>query len=430
MPTLSVTDFSCIGRANLELAPLTILIGPQASGKSVLSKLTSFCYAPLSRHGSYFFDERRSLQGIVEALEKDFADLFPPTAWGAGKFVIEFTAGQYSMRIARRLSRRTMANHVEIRSSDFFSATVEEIESKLENDMRKVESSKKGTHPQSRFDVLYAARSAYRARFKKQLGPDYPEFQLFVPAGRSFFTSFGKAVPVFEHGKWLDPITLEFGRLFTQIRERSSYTMIMEEDESPQYRAIMRELLGGEIKRDREGEYLATPDGRKIPFFSLSSGQQELLPLLFTLSLSPGGGYNALIFIEEPEAHLFPASQAALAQFLATFVGPPNATNRMMITTHSPYILGKINNLLKAGRLAHRSRVTDQKLGKIIPRDSWLRESTTTAYAIHDGEVVSIMDDSGLVDAAYLDDISGDLVEEFQLLLDLENEINDAQKNA
>ena len=42
MAELLIENFSCIDEAKINLARVTILIGPQASGKSVISKLVYF----------------------------------------------------------------------------------------------------------------------------------------------------------------------------------------------------------------------------------------------------------------------------------------------------------------------------------------------------------------------------------------------------
>jgi len=42
MRRLVVKNFSCIKSANIQLSPLTAIIGPQSSGKSVLLKLIYF----------------------------------------------------------------------------------------------------------------------------------------------------------------------------------------------------------------------------------------------------------------------------------------------------------------------------------------------------------------------------------------------------
>jgi predicted ATPase len=43
MPTLTVTDFSCLKEATFNLATINVIIGPQGSGKSVTTKLFYFC---------------------------------------------------------------------------------------------------------------------------------------------------------------------------------------------------------------------------------------------------------------------------------------------------------------------------------------------------------------------------------------------------
>ena len=65
--------------------------------------------------------------------------------------------------------------------------------------------------------------------------------------------------------------------------------------------------------------------------------------------------------------------------------------NQMLITTHSPYILGAINNLLYADKI---SPVVDQtKLGEIIPRRRWIPFSSVSAYFIKQGKVESCLDE-------------------------------------
>lgn len=53
--------------------------------------------------------------------------------------------------------------------------------------------------------------------------------------------------------------------------------------------------------------------------------------------------------MEEPESHLFPDAQKDMAEALGLFA---NKNNQLMVTTHSPYILGAFNNLLYSGKSA------------------------------------------------------------------------------
>jgi predicted ATP-binding protein involved in virulence len=206
------------------------------------------------------------------------------------------------------------------------------------------------------------------------LGKDYVDIQTFVPAGRSFFTSIGKAVAAFEQGGLLDPVTVTFCRIFARMRERwvSRYRALYNVTRHNRFyvskrNSLMQQFFGGEIRIDRDRENIESLDGRKISFSLLSSGQQELLPLWMALDFVVRSDESRqLIYIEEPEAHLFPSAQDTLVEYLAS-VSTANRRLRLVITTHSPYVLAKINNLLKAGRLAQRaSKEKRDKINNVI----------------------------------------------------------------
>jgi len=71
MARLIVENFSCIHHAELETAALTILIGPQASGKSVLSKLLYFFNDVLDDQ-PVFAEELINLDDFTKVLKKTF----------------------------------------------------------------------------------------------------------------------------------------------------------------------------------------------------------------------------------------------------------------------------------------------------------------------------------------------------------------------
>ncbi len=59
------------------------------------------------------------------------------------------------------------------------------------------------------------------------------------------------------------------------------------------------------------------------------------------------------LIIEEPEAHLHPAAQTHVAVTLARLV---RAGVRVVITTHSDWLLKEIGNLIREGELAEQTR--------------------------------------------------------------------------
>ena len=93
--------------------------------------------------------------------------------------------------------------------------------------------------------------------------------------------------------------------------------------------------------------------------------------------------------MEEPESHLYPASQEIMAQVLSLML---DSGNSVLVTTHSPYILGTFNYLL----LAHQVPVKAQEtVKKKLRKRLWLSTEHTNAYYIHSGQINSatIMDE-------------------------------------
>lgn len=88
--------------------------------------------------------------------------------------------------------------------------------------------------------------------------------------------------------------------------------------------------------------FAVTPEGR-FPLARTSSMVSELAPILLTLRhvVSPGDQ----LVIDEPEAHLHPAMQRTIAAFFAQL---SRHNVWLIITTHSDFLVGEINNLIRA----------------------------------------------------------------------------------
>lgn len=414
MAQLTVSNFSCLKWAEIELSRMTVIIGPQASGKSIISKLFLFCYDILDRQMSSA-DELQTIFEFKEDLVEEFKRWFPESAWGDKKFSIKFTASEYSVHIYRASGRTKKARgRVFFEFSELFVKHFEDIREIL---LKKNRSGKESSSPEI-FDYssVWRAREANRAFFRRALGREYPELQLFIPAGRSFFTSLGKAIAAFEYAGVLDPVTIRFGRLYASLRERHTQSL------GAKLRLLGRSaaqlFFGGELISQRNEEFVQADDGRRIPLAMLSSGQQELLPLLIVLERSRMRE-RVTTYIEEPEAHLFPSAQSELLSILVRKVVQEKEL-RMMITTHSPYLLTTLNVFLKAGELSKKRSISREKIEQIVPSSLWLRKGWLNAYAIVEGKSMSIIDEGGLIDAEYLDQVSSEIALQFSELLGLE----------
>lgn len=430
LPTLSISRFSCIDSAEIDLAPMTVLIGPQATGKSVISKLFYFFIHQLHNLQSHAGDGRH-LSEVHDQIANDFYAWFPPGAWGNKAFTIYFNIGEARFAIKRRRpSSGKLSEKVTVTLSEFIQNHFQQMFDEYE--ALKRTATNRGAEIdltlQRSWEIDFKIRHAASRRLVKGLGGDWVSYQLFIPAGRSFFTSIGKAVAAFEYGGILDPVTIRFGRLFASMRERYRLSLPVIED-GAEYAAsnkLMLDLFGGHLRFVRDAEYVESTDGRRIPFSTLSSGQQELLPLWLTLRSfldaddHPNAPDSRLIYIEEPEAHLFPSAQGMLLEYLVGLVSKDKLRRKMLITTHSPYVLSKLNNLILAGQVSRtRNKAKLAALEKIIPRTSWLPRGKVSAYAIIDRKVCSVMADDGLIDGEYLDGVSSDISRDFLAMLEL-----------
>ena len=117
-------------------------------------------------------------------------------------------------------------------------------------------------------------------------------------------------------------------------------------------KSLETDVLAGDIitKSSPSGssEFLYRPRGveEDILLSQTSSMVSELAPLV--LFLRSGIKPCDTLIIEEPEAHLHPGAQADMAVIFARLV---RAGVRVIITTHSDWLLQEIGNLIRVGEL-------------------------------------------------------------------------------
>ncbi len=144
------------------------------------------------------------------------------------------------------------------------------------------------------------------------------------------------------------------------------------------------ELLEGRIEVKRptsEGypEFLYRPDQSEetLRMSHASAMVSELAPLVFLLQSTVGRG--DLLIIEEPESHLHPGAQTKIAQTLARLV---RAGVRVVITTHSNYLLQQIGNLIREGELRKQGESTNEST-------DYLKKEEVGAWQFYKNEPVT-----------------------------------------
>lgn len=124
------------------------------------------------------------------------------------------------------------------------------------------------------------------------------------------------------------------------------------------------------------------------------------------------------LFVEEPEQHLFPQSQADLIEELLVNLQQAFQKTKQMgylfLTTHSPYVLSVINIFLLAGKLKEMDSFS-VKVEKIT--NVAIASRDMSIYSIENGKFVSRMDsDTGMIGGNYLDSVSEVMSDRFNEL--------------
>ena len=169
---------------------------------------------------------------------------------------------------------------------------------------------------------------------------------------------------------------------------------------------IEKDILKGKVLAERAyvgyPEFLYRPDDwtGDLRMMNTSSMVSELAPVVLYLRHVVGPG--EVLIIEEPEAHLHPAMQVEFIRHLAAAV---RAGVRIMLTTHSEWVLEELGNLVHLSSLteSHRQGIggadyalTPEEVGvwlfepKEQPRGSVVRE---IPFDADDGGYVSDYED-------------------------------------
>jgi hypothetical protein len=404
MRKLTVKNFSVIKDAKLEFGKITVLIGPQASGKSLLCRLAFFFSQYLPEFANNVASRRPPLIDISRAIQQRFADWFPTTTWSGDKSEIVYTSGQDSVSV----SIEALGKQPQLRFCPEF---VNDYESWKTSDQNLNEARRT-------IDML--------------AGPFRPSGSIYIPSGRAFFSTPNRSMVAVSQ-KNLDWITQRFSTEldfdYRAMIASSSERVEMLHDFGEQTEKI---LHGRVVFWDGSPRFQFTADSRILPFDLLSSGTLELLPLLnplgklisstkFSKYFDEPDPTRGPIFIEEPESGVFPETQYELVRLFASLSNESTLNQSFAITTHSPYILSAFGNLLKAGKVGVQSAEHHAAVEKTVPERYWIKNSDFAAYKIENGVLKSIYDeDTGQIDGDYLDDVSSDIAEEFGQLLEIQ----------
>ena len=167
---------------------------------------------------------------------------------------------------------------------------------------------------------------------------------------------------------------------------------------------IEMDMLGGGIRVSPSPvvgfpQFGYRPDGwsADLPLINSSSSVSELAPVVLFLRHVVGPG--DVLIVEEPEAHLHPAAQVQLTRLLA---GTVRAGLRVVMTTHSEWILEALANMVRRSALVEASAETTTEPDVALqPSDvgAWLFTGEQPNGSVV--EEIELDDETGLFPAGY-----------------------------
>ena len=408
---LIIQNFAGIQHIDIEIKKFNILIGPQASGKSICAKLL-FYFKNITSEIIHAVGETDYSQKTIDTKFKTrFLEYFPSISWGDKSFLIQYENSDSFIKIT---SSKTREEPIKIN----FSADYNHVISTFENDQLEV-------IPQYLLlENISTQRDECLESIKSKLGEFSLNFQLFIPAGRSFFAIVQRRIfSLLTQKNDLDPFLISFGSIYESVKQLQLHSS--QDLSNEQMEKLAEEIVCGKYIEHRNQDFISMSDGRIVNLASSSSGQQETLPLTMILMALPrllGFNDRKTVYIEEPEAHIFPNAQRKLVELIAAAFNLNPGKTQFFITTHSPYVLTAVNNLLQAGE-AYNLDLKGEKLKKLeqlVPKAIALNIEDLAVYSITSEGVENILStEFGLIDTNIIDQVSNDLSIEFGELLDL-----------
>ncbi len=242
---------------------------------------------------------------------------------------------------------------------------------------------------------------------------------IFIPAQRHL-------VNLLSERELPDHLLVDYKR-FIEATNPNVLSGIVSDSNFFKYKKIIIDLSGKILK----GEY-AYNNNRKVIYYDIdkyvplseaSSGQQEAAWIIESIkdvfvSLNHKEYESFDLIIEEPETHLFPEAQRDITYLISLLAN--QSDSRVIITTHSPYVLAALNNLLKAYSVGQEEGKKEQ-VQKIVSPLLWVDPARFYVGYMDQGTITDIVDrNTNLITHDMLDKVSDDIMNQFDQLLEIQ----------
>ncbi|WP_026948086.1 ATP-binding protein [Algoriphagus marincola] len=419
MERIEIKDFGGLKNTKIDINKINLFIGKQASGKSVSIKLMYY-FKSFFRDFYEAAEDDKSKPELTKILISKFEEYFPIDSWADNNFEITF---HYNDKEYSKVYR-TGKNKIKLEFSPLVSKQFNNAKRLIRGDKAKFQAKDKFEVYRPDFKVF----ERYLSLVQNDLAIESGYSQIFIPAGRSFFATLQSSIFSFlSNNKAIDPFLVSFGSFYENIKGIASRDYGRSRNKEEKERIVdelIIQILGGKYQRVKSKDYIIHEDKRRINLAYASSGQQETLPLaliLKALTRLSFSGNGLTLYIEEPEAHLFPSAQKKIVELISSVFTLSRCQIQIILTTHSPYIISSFNNLLQAGIVMSEKDTNKEKIDKVFNSIFSIPPNTLNAYALENQKCTSILDNEyELIDSYYLDKVSDIISNDFDDLLSIE----------
>lgn len=429
MHHIKIHKLGPIKDCELSCSKFMTLTGFQASGKSTIAK--AIFYFRTIKDDIYSLVESRALSGLmynseyenislkkllIDTLREKFLRVFG-SSWGMDNdMYLEYHySDQCFVQISLTESKLYQTpNYIWITLSPALTGFLNKHENVLTADalgIPETQKQKLKTELNTFFEDEYSA--------------------VYIPAGRSMLTLLSQQLSYIyttmkdSQKRTLDYCTQDYIERILRLRTEFSnglegiatYPTIRSKPPRKTVELALRligKVLRGSYSVSNGEERIVLEDGHYVKINFASSGQQEAVWMLNLLFYYLIQNEPTFFILEEPESNLFPESQKYVSEFISLV---NNSQHSVLLTTHSPYVLGTLNNLLYANQTPAETRGVAHS---IIPEQLWLDRDQFEAWFVRYGGIENSMDtEIGLIQNEKIDEISKVINTDFDKLLEL-----------
>ena len=396
---LKIRNFGPIKEADINVRKYNVFIGHTSSGKSVAAKLLTIFkeFVELDENNINFsafqnlliqyninFDFKRNT-------EIKYSDHRGECTVVKGKV---FHISSYRMSLTLSNSREDLSKRIHAKNANDAIALIKNLYSKESGSdwIKKIE------------DIILNMRESSKP--------------VYIPAERLLITMFSDSIfSLLNVGVNIPVCIKRFGSQYEKSRN--------EYKEANRIATI--DVMDIKVSFSNEVDMIYLNDNTKIEVGQASSGIQSIIPLWFVFNYFISQVYSDFLVIEEPELNLFPSAQVKLINTIIKEMQIKEG--KLVLTTHSPYVLSVIDNLILANEVRVNAKkgtkkIVESKIKELIPSMALIDFNDVSSYFFDsNGKVIEVRDEENkLVGGEYIDDASNESSRIFAELYNLKGE--------